>query len=233
MIAASNHVSALTSRTTIEGELMTFGDKEPLQALDTIVQVRPALVVLERSFATTPRGAALINRLKADPALTETEIRVVAHDSDYTRVIGRRAAGASPVAATSPPPATAPAASSPVASPPVAAAPPPLDRTGTRRAPRFRVRPGTEIQLDGVSVTLVDLSSFGAQVVSVNVLRPNQRLKVTMADDQASVRCNGVIAWASFELPRGGAGAQYRAGIEFHDPDTAGVDAFCARHKQQ
>ena len=43
------------------------------------------MVALERLFAATPRGAALINRIKADPALGDTEIRVIAHDSDYSR----------------------------------------------------------------------------------------------------------------------------------------------------
>lgn len=241
MIAASQYVESLKSRATGAGELLTFADTDALQALDAIVQRKPSLVVLERFFASTPRGAALINRLKADPALANVEIRVVAHDSDYTRVIGRHAPGTggefgAPAAPSSAQPATPVAAppkpAAPQATVPLATAPAPLDQTGTRRAPRFRVRAGTEIQLDGALVTLVDLSTCGAQVVSGSVLRPNQRIRVIMGDDLSSVKCSGVIAWASFELPRGGAGAQYRAGIEFQQPDAASVDAFCARHRQ-
>ena len=72
---------------------------------------RPQVVALERMFAVTPRGAALINRIKADPTLRDAEIRVLAHDSDYTRVVPRAARR-------------------------VAA--PALDQRGTRRAPRVQ-----------------------------------------------------------------------------------------------
>ena len=39
------------------------------------------------------------------------------------------------------------------------------------------------------------------------------------------------VAWASFEIPPG-QGPRYRAGIEFHSPDQAAVDAFRARHSE-
>jgi hypothetical protein len=56
-------------------------------------------MALERLFAMTARGAALINRVKADPSLQDVEIRVLAHDSDYTRVVPRaRAAAAAALA---------------------------------------------------------------------------------------------------------------------------------------
>ena len=74
------------------GEVLTFTDADALLAFQTIMQRRPKVVALERMFAVTPRGAALINRIKADPTLREAEIRVVAHNSDYTP--GRAARGA-------------------------------------------------------------------------------------------------------------------------------------------
>ena len=80
--------------------MLTFTDADALLALQTIMQRRPQVVALERMFAVTPRGAALINRIKADPTLREAEIRVLAHNSDYTRVVPRQApakrAGARP-----------------------------------------------------------------------------------------------------------------------------------------
>ena len=47
--------------------------------------------MLERLFAATPRGAALINRIKTDPQVSQAEIRVMSHTGDYTRVVSRGA----------------------------------------------------------------------------------------------------------------------------------------------
>ena len=69
------------------GEMITFSDADALRALDVITKRRPGLVVLERLFAATPRGTALINRIKADPTLEQAEIRVLSHDSEYARVL--------------------------------------------------------------------------------------------------------------------------------------------------
>src|SRR5262245_65474341 len=73
----------------------TFSAQEALRALEVITRKRPNVVALEQTFAATTRGAALINRIKADPKLSTCEIRVVAHDSEYARV---PASAAAPVA---------------------------------------------------------------------------------------------------------------------------------------
>ena len=59
VIAATNLMPALQERLAGEGELLTFADTEPIQALQAILEQRPSLIVLERLFAATPRGAAL------------------------------------------------------------------------------------------------------------------------------------------------------------------------------
>jgi len=67
VIAASNLMPGLCGRLAEEaqsGELLTFADTEPIQALQAILERRPRLIVLERLFAATPRGAALINRIR-------------------------------------------------------------------------------------------------------------------------------------------------------------------------
>jgi hypothetical protein len=88
---------------------------------------------------------------------------------------------------------------------------------------------GTEVQLDGVLAKVVDLSAFGAQVISQHQLKPQQRIRVILADDLGMVRLNAAIAWASFEILKGG--HRYRAGIEFKDAEAKSVEAFCMRHK--
>ena len=221
---------ALRERLADEGDLLTFADTEPIQALQAILDRRPSLIVLERLFAATPRGAALINRIKTDPLLAESEVRVMSHTGDYMRQVARPAASvpagiALPAGTRA---TTAPDASSPVAT---AAPPRPLDWQGTRRAPRFRVRSGVEIQLDGNPAVVIDVSTVGAQVISSTILRPNQKVRVSIPTDEMLVRCRGTIAWAKFELPKPTAPPVYRAGVEFLDADPHAMDQFSARNK--
>lgn len=245
IIAAVNLTPSLCERLADEGELLTFADTEPIQALQTILEQRPRLIVLERLFAATPRGAALINRIKTDPQVSQAEIRVMSHTGDYTRVVSRGAAAlAEPAAiesAAGSPPAYAAADTAETmesmgernAEAPVATAEPPrqLDWHGTRRAPRHRIRDGVEIQLDGNPANLVDLSVMGAQVVSATILRPNQRVRISVPTDEFVMRFRGAVAWAKFELPRPTEPPRYRAGVEFSDADTSAMDDFCLKHK--
>lgn len=230
VIAASNLISPLREQLASEGELLTFSDSEPIQALQAILERRPELIVLERLFAATPRGAALINRIKTDPELAHAEIRVMSHTGDYTRQITRAgtpvAAGASEVKVP------AAASSVEVVPSPAAEVVRAVDWHGTRRAPRVRVKKGVEIQLDGNAVTLVDVSSVGAQVLSATILRPNQKVRVTLPKGSTSVRYRGAIAWAKFELPKPSAPPVYRAGVEFLDADAAVVTEFAKLHKE-
>lgn len=184
-------------------ELLTFADTDALRALEAITRRLPRVVAVERLFAASPRGAALLNRIKIDPKLADCEIHVVSHDSDYSRISPRR-----------PPPTPAH----------------PLDQRGTRRAPRSRMAANVSALLDGNTALLVDLSIVGAQVVSPIALKPDQRVAMALRDGVANVRFNASVAWTSFEIPPNG-GPRYRAGINFEDADAEGVDAFCSRHK--
>lgn len=205
MVAASDLLSGLKERAgAADGELLTFTDAEALGALQTIMKRRPHVVALERTFAVTPRGAALINRIKADPSLRQAEIRILAHNSDYMRVVPRAAPPAAPA----------------------------LDQRGTRRAPRVKMAENVAVVLDGKSGTVIDLSIVGAQVVSSSGLKPNQRVAMALIDETANVRFNASVAWTSFEMSPSGA-ARYRAGINFEDADPSSVDAFCSRHRAQ
>src|SRR5437764_14806788 len=94
VIAAHNLMPALRDHVKADGDIATFADTEPIQALQTIIEQRPNLVVLERLFAATPRGAALINRIKSDPQLANAEVRVMSHTGDYTRQVVKRSAPA-------------------------------------------------------------------------------------------------------------------------------------------
>ena len=60
------------------------------------------------------------------------------------------------------------------------------------RAERFRVRQGVEIQLDGNPANIVDLSIVGVQVLSPTILRPNQKVRVSIPNDDFVMRFRGV-----------------------------------------
>src|SRR3954465_8644803 len=98
VIAAENLMPALRERVKVDGDILSFSDTEPIQALQTIMDQRPGLVVLERLFAATPRGAALINRIKSDPQLAHVEVRVMSHTGDYTRQVVKPTAPKAPSA---------------------------------------------------------------------------------------------------------------------------------------
>src|SRR6478609_8864604 len=87
LIGAPDVLPELKKRASeFPGEQLPFADADALIALEVITKRKPKIVVLEKVFASTPRGTALINRIKSDPALEHAEIRVLAHDSDDERV---------------------------------------------------------------------------------------------------------------------------------------------------
>jgi CheY-like chemotaxis protein len=223
VIAASNLMSSLQERLAPEGDLLTFADTEPIQALQAILEQRPSLIVLERLFAATPRGAALINRIKTDPQLANAEVRVMSHTGDYSRQVVKPSTVEAPA-----PTAVGSSGSSGVAT---EEAPRALDWHGTRRAKRYRVRAGVEIHVDGNPANVVDLSTVGVQVISATILRPNQKVRVSIPNDDFVMRFRGAVAWAKFELPNPNDPPRYRAGVDFADADPAAVDDFCNKVK--
>jgi len=215
LIASAEHLAALLDRADMAGA-EGYADTDALRALHAITSEQPDIVAIERAFAATSRGAALIHRIKADPSLAGCEIRVLAHDSPQVRLQAR--------------PATAPA---PLVTPsvtPSVATPLPLDVRGTRRAPRFGVIDDIEVLVDGNPATLVDVSVLGAQVVSPSVLKPNQRVRLWLHDPLRPIRFSGSVAWAAFEIPK--TGPRYRAGIEFVDASPDVMSRFIDANKK-
>src|SRR4051794_4769375 len=232
VIAAENLTPALRERVKVDGEILTFPDTEPIQALQTIMEQRPPLVVLERLFAATPRGAALINRIKSDPQLAHVEVRVMSHTGDYTRQVVKPTAARPAAPSHGNPDGTATASEASPSSVASEEAPRALDWHGTRRAARFRIRHGVELQLDGNPAVVIDLSTVGAQVISPTVLRPNQKVRIALPNEDFLLRFRGAVAWAKFELPKTpDKSPQYRAGVEFTDGDAAAIDSVINRNR--
>ena len=214
LIGPADALPSLLERLDSSADVQTFNDSEALEALDHIIQAKPALIALHGEFSETSRGLALINRIQADPTLKGCEVRVMAHDAAQTRVAMKRGGHANGSAVA------------------LADAKPALDQRGTRRAQRVRIKDGVDVAVDGNPAALVDLSAVGAQVVSPTILKPNQRVRVVMGDGKAAVKCSGAIAWASFEMPKG-LPTRYRAGIDFGTTtDHSHVDKFAQKHKK-
>jgi PilZ domain len=218
LIAAPEHLQALKEHGF--SEALAFSDADALKALEAITREKPPAVVLERLFAATSRGAALIKRIKADPSLTGCEIKIVSHDGKPLTPKKKKEAAPAAATAVAEPPAPAPPAAAPAA---------PLDQRGTRRAPRFTVASGIEVTIDGKPAALINLSVVGAQVVSPTILKPNQRVRMTLPDPDGPIRLMAGVAWAAFEMPK--SGPVYRAGIEFYDAEAGNLERFIDANK--
>ncbi len=210
LIAAPELIPALRERVGEEEEVLTFADSELRRAMQAIHAQRPPVIALERLFAASPRGAALIARIKADRKLDHTEIRILSHDTSYQRV-SRRPHELLP--------------------PKVREKPPQLLAPGTRRAPRFRIREDAPGAVDESPARLVDLSVVGVQLIGPDELRPKQQVSVRLGDGDAAVSAAGTVVWARQELSR--KGPTYRAGIEFAGADLDAVGAFIKAHHEK
>ena len=216
LIAEPDQLDALKARPDYS-DAQAFTDAETPAALEAIITGRPDIVAIERLFAKKSRGAALINRIKADTSLETVEIRIVSADSGAAKPAGRGGSAAKDTKAEG---TDKGGTATAVAAPPAA-----LDQKGTRRAQRFKIIEGIEVLIDGNPAMLVDLSTVGAQVVSGTLLKPNQRVRLSFVENAKNVRFSAGVAWSAFELPK--AGPRYRAGIEFFDADPDAVGRFC------
>ena len=167
----------------------------------------PTVLAVHQTFADTSRGATLVARLKAEPRLIGTVIRVLIEDEDKTPLL---------LSQTTLSPEEALFETSR-----------PLDRAGTRQAARYAMN-CLAIAVNGEPGHLVDLSVTGAQVQLSGRVRPSQVVRILLPDRSADIRCRGTVAW-SIAVPSGGA-VQYRAGLEFIGPDSARLTAFCAQY---
>jgi hypothetical protein len=203
LIAAPELIPALRERVGGDGAVLTFADSDPVRAMEAIAAERPPIVALERLFAASPRGAALIARIKDDPSLNASEIRILSHDSDYRRVSPRRLDAPSRKTASKPGK---------------------LLDTGTRRWPRFKMKESAVATVNGRPARLIDLSPGGAQLVVPEAVRARQQASVGLGPAGRALVVAGKVVWARAELARKGPAS--RVGIQFTDPDTAALAAF-------
>ena len=206
VITKPEHLVSVKKRLSEAENVDVVSEADLLQFQDTLLSRPPDVLLMHSAFATTSRGATLIAGLKSNPRDTGTAIRVLIED-DVTPLIITEAA-LSPYDA-------------------LLETSRPLDRAGTRQAARFPMnrRP---VAVNGDPGQLIDLSISGAQVQSIVRLRPLKMARLVLPDDKGDIRMQGTVAWA-IAVP--GAGAiQYRAGVEFVNPNQKQLADFCERH---
>jgi hypothetical protein len=208
IIARSELAAGWRKRFGADPAVALYSDCDSLRAMDAIVAHPPKILALDRGFGTTARGAALVARLKTDPGLCHTDVRVLIEDETNVPLL-----------------LEAPTLHFDAA---VLKASYPIDYCGTRRAPRFRVDDEAEIVVNGQTGRLVNLSMTGAQLLLFARVRPDEAVRVALVDDTGEVKGRGVVAWSAAEPSS--SGVRYRAGVEFTNTESHMLEAFCSRH---
>jgi len=98
-----------------------------------------------------------------------------------------------------------------------------------RQARRVKVQKGT-VAVDGAHSTLIDLSTHGAQVLSPRAIKPNCSVRLLLPSDSGGLSCDARVVWVIVEKSQDRPNAMYRAGVQFTDVDTPGVEAFLSQH---
>jgi len=212
LIGPAPVLARLRSQLDTHQQVQSFTEHEVREAVEYIATARPPVVAIDEEFAVSTRGEALIGRIADDPDLTGCEIRILPREPkpDHGMTALKNA-----VAAIDP----LPSAPHPV-----------LDRHGTRRAERIRLIEGVAVTVDGSPAELIDLSTAGAQVVSRIVLRPNQRVRLSLPEGTRALRCAGTVVWATFEMPPGQP-PRYRAGLRISGVEADVLQEFADRHR--
>ena len=204
VIVRPEHLDLIKKRLAESDVIVVVSEAELLQIQDTIVSRPPEVIVMHSAFAATSRGAMLLAALKSNAGEAGTAIRVFIEDDVQVPLL---------LSGTSP------------ANDALLETSRPLDRAGTRQAVRFSMK-RRAVSVNGDPAELIDLSVSGAQVQSPTRLRPMKVARMVLPE--GDIRLQGTIAWA-IAVPSGG-GIQYRAGLEFVNPDNKRLAAFIAKY---
>jgi PilZ domain len=212
VIADAVRQRAIRLESPFSGRVLYFTDSSLISALESIRAHKPRVVAIESQLAHSGEGRAFIDRLKA-ASIQGCELHLIAYvNGRWTTSL----VGAAPIE---------------VAAPVAARVAAPVAAVNTRRVPRFPLLASRAAVVDGKETNLVDMSVMGAQVVSLPVLKPNQRLKISLPDEgDEELHLTGYVAWAMFERRDLGSQPQYRAGMEFTDAAAQALEKYCRRH---
>ena len=212
LIVAEDEVQTVRNQPGFETNIHVFADSDSIKALQCISRDRPRVVVLGHAFVGSLRGAALVNAIKTDRTLANTQIRVISQASDYPGLVRQ----ADPQV----PPNDA-----------MPGEPLPPDYLGTRGARRYKMRADLKVRVDGNPTTVVDLSRTGARLVGTTALRVKQRVSLVLGTEPEVVRCSGSVVWVWFE-PRTDGVPRYTVGARLIDGKPEAIQDLARRHLQ-
>jgi hypothetical protein len=213
VVARADLTPALRERLEADASVIVFGASEADHALEVIADRRPGVVALERLFAETPAGSDFLASVRKMPFIASAELRLLHDEGTDIPVLLRRQ--------TSAPGRVAIATTSQV-----------LSHVEPRKTPRYKVANGVTAVVNGAATALVDVSIGGAQVLALNILRPRQRVRVALQDDNDEIRVRATIAWSIFEQCRRTKETRFRAGVEFQDAQRTPLETYCLSHRQ-
>jgi hypothetical protein len=222
IIADPTCMGAIRETASIPGRMMPFGSNSLGSAMESVRAYRPKIVALDALVAQTPSGITFLDRVEQLSIPKCKVLLLVEHDGHWS-TIPRGSAGNLPQAR----PAGAPAPSKQVVATRPAA---PAEIVSTRRVPRFLVKDSLDVTVESGCAHLVDISVLGAQVVSLPVLRPGQKIKVSLPDTDDTLNVIAQVAWSLFERTQLQIEPHYRVGLEFTDAAQQALEGYRQRH---
>ena len=211
LVVRADLTPAVRQRLSFDPTVVVFSVSESAHALAMVVQRGLPVIALDRQFATSPRGAEFMGELRS--ARPDSEIRILSDQgSDIPLLLRRPVLGSGR--------ATIAAGSQVLAG-------------AIRRAPRYPVQSGCAALVNGEPSSLVNVSVTGAQVLSQNVLKPFQQVRIALADEVDAIKVKAAVAWSSFERSRKTGEICYRAGVEFADAEPRLLAAYCNKYGVQ
>ena len=240
LIADAVRLRAIREALPFPGRILYFNDSNLATALGTIRANEPCRIALDIQFAHSSTGRAFTGKLQS-LATKGSEVLFVSLEngrwSMHPIEISSEAVAAAPETVVASASAAVVAASSAAvvataSGAVVSAADLNLNlNPNTRRVPRFPVVDPLAALVDGKTTSLIDMSLMGAQVVSAPVLKPNQRLRITLPDEGDTVlQVTAHIAWSEFQTSKNTPLPFYRAGLEFTDASAQALEEYLKRH---
>ena len=189
---------ALRSRLSFDPAVRVFSSEETAYALNTILWDALPVVALDRRFANSGCGTEFMAQVRA--ARPRTEIRILRDEGSDIPLLLRRpvAAGGRAWVATHSD----------------------VLRSELRRTLRYVIAPGREALVNGARTALVNVSLAGVQLVSSEILRPSQQVRLSLATSGDGLRLQAAVAWSTFERSRRTGATYYRVGVEFDTPNS-------------
>jgi hypothetical protein len=191
MAKGSPALDSLRERLQHARDIALIDVADTMPAVESLASQKPAVLLLGQTVAWSGPGWEFVERFRS--VSPETDIRILPQGEAASLLHRGKEALVTPV---------------------LVAASFPLPRIPARRSVRRSMPEGKVALVNGRNASLINLSPFGAQVVTPLVLKPAQQVRFALSDQTQRVRAT--VAWSVYELRGEPTGPQYRVGLAFH-----------------